>query len=237
MPTRKRTTQRQAAGEPEVNPAFEPPASATDYGPPPAPESAIAPQSVQSPLPTPGTVTGLGPTSTAAPAPKKKRSTRKTVAPTAPPRMKVEKAELALAPDLTSAVLTLYFPGNNAGSFDIYKLSPEVQIKAAAFGIEAKIRKARDPVAVGKAISEGTWPEGRTRGVNARVPLVVQAVARLTGVTEAVAYEKWKALPDEGPESKKQVRGDQRVKGAIAQIKSEQEQSDLDVSALFAGTA
>ena len=205
-----------------------------DFGPsPPSLGPGFGPQA-EPPPPTVEGGPGNGEDREPAPAPKPNpKASPKAVA--KPDRVKVDSTELEVSPDLRTAHLTINFSNGKPGHFDIWELEPGVQVRAAAFGIEQKIRKARDPIAVGKAIFEGTWPEGRSRGTATKFPLIVRAAARLTGVTEAEAYAKWQGLPDEGPNSKKALRGDPRIKGAIAAIKAEIEQSSIDVGALFSG--
>lgn len=238
MATRRKTATRSNEAASPPGPAFAPPGAPPGATPGVEPNLENGGEPAQAPPPAFPAQPPQAPLPPAPPAPPPKTAKRRTRKPSStptPPRLTVTETELNLAPDLSQAELKIIFSDGNFGPFNLYELTPEVQLRAAAFGIEQKIRKSRHPVDVGKAIATGTWPEGRVGSTAARVPLVVQAVARLQGIDTAAAYTAWKALPDDGPGSKKTVRGDQRVKGAIAQIKAEQEKSGVDMSTLFGG--
>lgn len=136
--------------------------------------------------------------------------------------------ESHISPDLREVSLTITI-GDKQFMLEFHPLTVEQKIRAALHGIERKIVTARHPEAVLEQIMVGQWPSGRTVGAR-RVPLIIQAVSRLHGIPVEAAEKRWKAF-DNG--TKAVVRGDPRIKSAMAAIKAEQEQSTVDVAALF----
>ena len=108
--------------------------------------------------------------------------------------------------------------------FDLNMLSPEVIDGAALVGLATKFSKAKDQPKLIQQLGEGTWPERTKKSTAARIPLAVEAVARLMQKDVEECSHLWAHVWSD--EQKKELEGDTRIKALIIEVRKERAAAD-----------
>lgn len=143
--------------------------------------------------------------------------------------------------DVDSGVASFTFGNGEALELNVEELPADTQKTLMLHGL---IQKVGDSFAGAKGdfaaaleaaarvieqLKEGKWTAGKGAGGEAkpRVTELAEAIARLKGIPVAQAIELVAAADDE---KRKTLRGNARVKAAIAQIRAEKAQAALEKS-------